>query len=172
MIKLFGACLIFIASSWVGMQMAKSLSERPQQIRQLRSALSLLETEIGYGTRPLFQACEQIAARELGPVSGLFATSAKHLAEMDGASTYECFQKAIQHEWKNTALTKAEKSIMLNLSQALGISDREDQLQHLALAQANLEVEEEKARDEQIKYERVYKTMGVLAGTLIIILML
>lgn len=171
MTKLLGACLIVIASTLVGFQLAGNVAQRPRQIRQLRSALAYLETEIGYGTRPLVQACRQIASRELGPVSGLFAACARNLSQMDGASTYECFQRAVEQEWKTTALTKAEKMIMLDLGQTLGISDREDQLHHLALAKSNLEVEEEKAREEQARYEKMYKTMGVLSGALIVILM-
>ncbi|MBA4494984.1 stage III sporulation protein SpoIIIAB [Paenactinomyces guangxiensis] len=171
MLKLLGACLILTACTWIGFQMARHVADRPRQIRQLRSALSYLETEIGYGTRPLIQACRQIASQELGPVSRLFATSAKNLAQMDGASTFECFERAIELEWKNNALGRSEQAIMLNLSRTLGISDREDQLHHLALANSNLKVEEMKAREEQERYEKMYKTVGILAGALIVILM-
>ena len=55
---------------------------------------------------------------------------------------------------------------MLDFSATLGQSDREDQMQHLARAKANLEVEEKKSRDEQIQYEKMFKTIGVLAGAL------
>ncbi len=170
MIKIFGACLVLIATSWMGFEIARSYRERPKEIRQLRSALSILETEIGYGVRPLTVACQEVSLRTRGAISKLFASCAENLKQMDGASTYECFQKAIDQEWKHTAMKNPEKRILLNFSNTLGISDREDQLHHLAMAKTNLEVEEKKAQDEQMQYEKMCKTIGVLSGALIVLL--
>jgi stage III sporulation protein AB len=171
MMKLMGACFVITTSTWIGFQLAKLIADRPKQIRQLCAALSMLETEIGYGTRPLLQACAQIGERDLGVISRLFQACRDHLAQMDGASTYECFRQAIVSEWKSTAMKRAEQSILLNLCQTLGMSDREDQLHHLALAFTHLEVEERKALEEQKQYEKMYKTVGVLTGALIVLLM-
>lgn len=170
MIKLIGACFVLMTTTWLGFEKAKRYADRPRQIRQLRSALSLLKTEIGYGTRPLVQACGQMAKRMQRPISCLFQTYQYNLENLDGSSTYECFINAIEKEWGKTVLCDSEKGIMLDLGKTLGISDREDQLQHLALADANLEIEETKAREEQAQFEKMYKTMGVLCGALIIIL--
>ncbi|RAL26573.1 stage III sporulation protein SpoIIIAB [Thermoflavimicrobium daqui] len=171
MIKLMGACLVFLAATWAGFFLARSYRERPRHIRQLRSALSLLETEIGYGTRPLIQACEQISLRVDGVIATIFRQCAENLKQMDGASTYECFRQAIEEQWPKTAMKKPEKQVFLQFSQTLGVSDRQDQLQHVAMAQANLDVEERKARDEQVQYEKMYRTVGILCGVFIIILL-
>lgn len=168
--KILGACLVLVATSWMGFEIARSYRERPKQIRQLRSALSLLETEIGYGIRPLTVACQEVSLRTQDSISNLFNACGENLQQMDGASTYECFKKAIDQEWKNTAMKNPEKRILLDFSATLGISDREDQLHHLAMAKTNLEVEEKKSRDEQMQYEKMFKTIGVLTGALIILL--
>jgi stage III sporulation protein AB len=91
---------------------------------------------------------------------------------LDGESTYECLRRAVEAEWDHTALSKTEKEILLNLCRVLGCSNREDQLHHLRLADTQLEVEEAKAHDDQAKYEKMYKTMGILAGALLVILLL
>ncbi|SFJ31422.1 stage III sporulation protein AB [Thermoflavimicrobium dichotomicum] len=163
--------MVLLAASWAGFFLARNYRERPQQIRQLRSALSLLETEIGYGTRPLIEACEAIAERMDGAISAIFARCAENLKQMDGASTYECFQQAIEQQWPHTTMKKPEKLVLLHFCQTLGRSDREDQLQHVRVAKSNLEVEEMKAREEQGQYEKMCKTVGILCGVLIIILM-
>jgi stage III sporulation protein AB len=172
MLKLLGSCLVLIATTWTGFYIASRFAQRPLQIRQLRSALSLLETEIGYGARPLKEAAHSIAMRMDGPVGRIFARFADNLQKLDGASTYECFAEAIQEEWKNSQLGQAEKQILLDFAHTLGGSDREDQLQHLIRARMNLQVEEEKAREEQQQYEKMIKTLGVLSGALLVILMI
>jgi stage III sporulation protein AB len=171
MIKLMGACFVVIASTWVGFQLAQVVADRPRQIRQLCAALAMLKTEIGYGIRPLLQACEQIAQRDLGMISRLFQACCHHLVQLEGASTYECFRQGLLSEWKSTAMKKAEQAILLQLCQTLGMSDREDQLHHLTLAITHLEVEEMNALEEQKQYEKMYKTIGVLTGALIVLLM-
>jgi len=172
MLKLIGAILIFLASTSIGFSYAQKLVRRCQEIRQLRACLALLEMEIHYGTRPLAEACDHIASREKGAVGRLFAVSGQKLRRMDGASTYRCFQKAVDQVWGDTTLKQEEKKVFLRLAQMLGRSDREDQLHHLKQACAQLEVEEEKAREEQGRYEKMYKTMGILFGALLVILMI
>lgn len=171
MIKLLGAILILMTTTWLGFQKARKYADRPKQIRQLRSALSLLKTEIGYGARPLVAACEQIGSRVSSPISHIFVTCRYNLEHMDGSSTFDCFKQAVDKEWSKTALSDAEKEIMLNFGRTLGASDREDQLQHLALAESNLKIEETKAREEQVQNEKMFKTIGILCGALIVILM-
>ncbi|TCS96395.1 stage III sporulation protein SpoIIIAB [Hazenella coriacea] len=170
--KIIGSILVVVACSAIGFQMSKRLADRPRQIRQLRSSLTLLETEIGYGTRHLSEACTSIAQREQGIISHLFKEWGHRLSQMDGSSTYECFQEVIEQCWKITAMGKAEKSILLSLCQTLGMSDRENQLHHLHLTKTNLEVEEDLARDEQARYEKMYKSMGLLTGILLAILLI
>ncbi len=45
MIKLIGAVLIIVATSWAGFEAARHLTERPRQLRQLKVALQSLEAE-------------------------------------------------------------------------------------------------------------------------------
>lgn len=171
MLKLLGAILIILATSRVGFDSARQLRKRPQQIQELRSSLALLKTEINYGTRPLAEACARIAeatSRELKPI---FLEASENLQSLDGKSTYECLRLAIDDKWPKTVMGEEEKGIILKLCQVLGSSNRPDQLHHLDMAQENLQMEENKAREEQETYEKMYKTLGVLSGALLVILM-
>jgi stage III sporulation protein AB len=64
-----------------------------------------------------------------------------------------------------------EQEVMLQLGHVLGLSDRSDQVKHLRLAVSQLQAEEVDAREEQRKYEKMWKSLGVLIGGLIVILM-
>lgn len=171
MLKLLGACLVVLACTWIGFQIAAHYRKRPQQIRQMYTALSLFEMEIMYGNRPLLHICEEIAEREAGIVGQIFAVSAQNLAELDGESTFSCFQQAIEQVWHFSAMEKNEKKILLDLSATLGRSNRGDQIQHVQAAKANLKIEEKKSRQEQEQYEKMFRTMGLLTGALLVILL-
>jgi stage III sporulation protein AB len=78
----------------------------------------------------------------------------------------------VEETWPNTAMGVPEREVMIDFGKTLGLSDRQDQLQHLKMAIANLKVEENHARDEQVRYEKMCKTLGFLAGALLVILMI
>ncbi len=171
MLKLMGAVLLLMSASAAGYLAAWKYAERPRQIRRLRLALSLLETDISYGFRPLDEACRLIARRESEPVASLFNRCADNLQQLDGASTFQCWQQAVEEIWPQTAMKQPEKEILLDLGKTLGASDRADQQHHLMLAMSNLRVEENEAREEQSRYEKMCKSLGVLSGLLLVILM-
>lgn len=50
------------------------------------------------------------------------------------------------------------------------MSDREDQLKHLKLAQQQLLAEESGARDDQARYEKLSRALGILLAALVVIL--
>ena len=71
MIKIIGAICIIIATSWIGFEASKTLTERTRQIRILKSALQSLEAEIMYGHTPLHEASRRIAKQIGSPVRRL-----------------------------------------------------------------------------------------------------
>ncbi|MBN6186025.1 stage III sporulation protein AB [Aneurinibacillus sp. BA2021] len=171
MFKLLGASLIILAGTLIGMQLGGYLAHRPLQIRQLRTGLALLETEITYGARPLPEALSSIARRLAGPGASLFARAAELFVEETEWTADECWRRAVQQVWPGTALKGPEKDIVLQLGRVLGQSDREDQRKHIRLACTNLEHEESSARENQQRYEKMCRSLGVLSGILLVILL-
>jgi stage III sporulation protein AB len=72
--------------------------------------------------------------------------------------------------WRNASLKGTEQEIFRQLSCTLGTSDRTNQSTHIALALQQLKQEESAAREDQGKYEKVSKSLGLLLGALIVIL--
>lgn len=171
MIKLMGAAVILVCSTLIGMRFASLYVQRAVQLRQLQVALQWLETQIVYGSTPLHQALDHIARRIGGEIGHLFAACAETLMKMRDASTQECWELAIENEWKRTAMKIPEKEVLLHLGQVLGQSNREDQQKHIRLALINLKSEEQQARDNQQKYEKMCRSLGLLGGLLVVILL-
>ena len=66
-----------------------------------------------------------------------------------------CWEQSLSDCWPSTAMKKAELATLKRLGSTLGMSDREDQLKHLRLAQQQLRAEEDGARDDQARYEKM-----------------
>ncbi len=171
MIKLLGAALILFAGTMIGFQQAARIAERPRQLRALSHALSRLETEIGYGHTPLPEALTRTADTAEEPIRGMLRGAAAGLWNADGLSFRESWDEAVRKHWSATAMKKNEQAIVLRLGSTLGISDKDDQKKHLKLALLQLQAEEDAAREEQSRYEKMWKSLGVLIAVLIVILM-
>lgn len=171
MLKFIGAGIILFSATMVGFQAAKVYANRPKEIRQLGIALQLLETEICYGSTTLPVALNYVARRIRGEIGQLFGQASVYLSQYDGLSTEDSWEMALEKVWSKTTMKKPEKEILLHLGKVLGKSDKEDQRKHIRLTVTNLKQEELVARDDQQKYEKMCKSLGVLSGLLAIILM-
>jgi len=170
MLKMLGAVLIVLAGTLAGFQRARQYAERPQHIRGLIAALQRLETEIMYGYTPLPEALRRIGLQSRGPLQGFFTSAADEMSPPHDRSAQDAIHRAMESHWRSTSMKAPEKEIMRQLSCTLGTSDRSNQTTHIALALQQLKQEETAAREDQGKYEKMSKSLGLLLGALIVIL--
>lgn len=171
MIKLLGALCILFAGTLLGFYQALQLSRRPSQIRQLIQALQRLETEVMYGFTPLPDAFRAISKPLSAPLAKLFQLAADQLIGNKGFTTQESLQYAVSECWKHTSMKQSERDVVEQLGYSLGITDREDQIKHLRLAISHLHAEEATACDEQKRFEKMWKSLGLLSAALVVLLM-
>ncbi|KIL41116.1 stage III sporulation protein AB [Gordoniibacillus kamchatkensis] len=169
--KLLGAALVLLAATLFGFFQALQFARRPRQIRELISALQRLETEIVYGSTPLPEALRRLSAAAAEPVGPLLGGVAAALAQRPQTPLGELWREEAERVWKRSAMKEPEFEAFTRLGLALGLSDRTDQAKHLKLAAAQLKAEEQTAREEQKRYETMWRSLGVLVGALIVILM-
>jgi stage III sporulation protein AB len=167
-----GALLVLFAGTMIGYLQGARFAARPRQIRQLTHALQRLETEIQYGQTPLPEAIARLAGIVQPLVSPLFAEISRSLDHIAGLTVRECWERTLQEGWGATAMKKPELDAMLRLGATLGGSGRDDQVKHIKLAMLQLQAEESSARDDQQRYEKMSRSLGVLGAALLVIIML
>ncbi|WP_274365350.1 stage III sporulation protein SpoIIIAB [Paenibacillus thermotolerans] len=172
MLKLVGAALIMFAGTAYGFYRASRYARRPRELRYLTHALTTLESEIVFGVTPLPAALNRVASAVPSPLSHLFGSAARKLRASQGERTAdECWKEAVSEAWPSTAMQEAERETMLSLGATLGVTDRADQSKHIKLCIAQLQAEEITARDEQARYEKMWRSLGALGAAVVVILM-
>lgn len=170
MIKIFGSLLILLACSGAGFLIAQGYINRSKEIRQMQNIVAYIETEIIYGHTPLFTIMKNISERENGSISKIFALIAEEM-KSNHSSFALCWKTAFGKLKFLTSLKDREIQIMLHLGSILGQSDRENQQKHLRIALTHLQTEEQNAQEQQYRYEKLFRTLGILTGILIVILL-
>lgn len=169
--KLLGAILIMVATTWTGLEIAKKLTERPRQLRQLKVALQSLEAEIMYGHTPLSEASVNLSKQIKKPLGWFFDRFAKRLQQGE-TSVSRAWAESLDDIFKMTAFGQGEYEVLRQFGETLGQHDREHQQKHIRLALSHLEREENDAREKQDRYEKMVKSLGFLSGLLIVILLM
>lgn len=171
MIKIIGAVFILIATSWIGFEASKNLSERTRQLRLWKLALQSLEAEIMFGHAPLHEAARRIANQVDPPIGQIFHQFQTMLVKED-MSANEAWKTSLNVIWNKTALKKTELEILEQFGETLGKHDIVQQQKHIRLALTHLEREEVEAREKQGIYGKMYRNLGFLTGLFIIILLM
>ncbi|MEI7024673.1 stage III sporulation protein SpoIIIAB [Paenibacillus sp. y28] len=171
MVKLLGAAIILMAATLIGFAKAAQYSARPRQLREWISILQRLETEIVYAVTPLPEALSTIAGHTPEPLGLLLKQLADRLERPQGDAAALVWRDVLRRAWPGTALKQGELDILLRLGSTLGLTDREDQVKHVRLAIGRLQAEEAAAREEERRYERMWKSLGALIGALVVVLM-
>jgi stage III sporulation protein AB len=172
LVKLLGSALVLGATSAVGWQVAGTYVRRPTQLRDLQTALAVLQTEIEYGATPLPEALGAAALAAGGGVAPLFSGTAERLLRGEGQTAGDAMRQAVSELQGATALAPQDLAVLLALASVLGATGRADQVRHLHLARERLSGEEARARDERQRYERVAKYLGVLSGAALVLILL
>lgn len=169
--KWIGAICIILATTWSGFEASRLLRERTRQLRQLKMALQALEAEIMYGHTPLIDASLRLSQQLSRPLSWLFESFAQKL-QKGTMNARQAWEESLHEIWKMTALKQGEFEIMKQFGETLGQYDHEIQQNYIRLTMVHLEREEGDAIEKQQRYEKMMKSLGVLTGILIVLLLI
>src|SRR5690625_5632 len=169
--KLIGAILFVLTSSWVGFDLSQQYKTRTQQIRLLMQSLQMLEAEMGYSQMPLRQTFSIISKKTKGPIAVFYERLAVALSEAvdDFILVWDEMVDQLQAE---SALKQTELDIFKQFGRNLGQHTFSEQQKHIVLAIHHLQHELEEANELRQKYEKVTKSLGILIGIFIVLLLI
>lgn len=170
MVKAVAILLVISSTTLIGFIMANRYGQRVRELRLIHSALKHFETEIIYGLTPLPMAFRNIAARMEKPLNAIFTQMSEGFHDHE-RSTLEIWQTAWEDHRHQLALSKRDYDILFQLGHSIGQTDKDNQVKHIGIALSYIHAEEEGARHDQQKHEKMYKYLGFLTGMMIVILM-
>ena len=168
MMRLVGAVLLALGAVALGVGAVNGLEGRVRDLRGLVSGLELLGREMGWNLTPLpgqlAQASQQVGGRA-GEFFRLCAQGAEHL---NGRTFAQVWQQA--GEASQMRLERTDGELLEQLGSVLGRYDGERQCQALATSVERLEEQLHQALEQRRRLGRVYGTLSLTAGAVLIIL--
>jgi stage III sporulation protein AB len=170
-LKIAASIIIVICCGLLGLIKANCYVQRVREIGMLKAALVQLETEVIHFSSFISEAMAKVGKSLQGPWKAFFYKVAQELNDKTEYTVGECWKKNLDYYKKHFFIGESEYEILVRFGEKLGTSDRESQRKYFELVQQQLHVEEKKAEQLCSKYERMYRSLGILCGLAIAIIL-
>ena len=165
--KLFILALIIVASSTIGILFSKRYFNREKEIKEMKTALNMFATKIKFTYEPIPNLFREIANKIEGNVGNIFEVAATKMDEKSAGESWEEALREIPHNFN-----KEDLAVLKNLSKLLGQTDLEGQLSQIETVNEFLKNQLENALEERRKNEKMYRTLGIVSGLTIAIILI
>lgn len=166
-LKLIGIMLLICATGYTGMSMSTSLKERIKRLELIRKMLDEIATLIRYRALTVTEIINELVSNSsYGEL--IFLHKAK--LEIAPEIPFHCaWENAVKKDGK---LLNEEKSQLISLGNFLGSSDIEGQISALTIYKDKFNMLIEKASENYASKGKLYRSLGVLSGVFVSILLI
>ena len=150
------------------MYKAKKLKYREQILRDMVTFLGLVENEIKYMMSILPNAYESSRQKLLTELKNVIGQIVEDMLATDSEM---CIDQSIVRNISNlTELTDYDKNVFISTLRNLGRSDLDGQINIIENGINIIDNQIKEANDIKLKNSKLYKTVGVIAGIMIVII--
>lgn len=170
-LKIAGSMLVLFVTSRIGFRLAARCSGRPEQIRQLITSLGSLKSYITYANLPLGDALRQCTHGIEGTIADFFHSIAMELEENSMSSPQQAIGVVLHKMESKLMFQSTEIEILGVLGANLGMMNRQEQGNYLAMVMEQLERLEGEAVKLRDLNTNMYRYLGICGGVAIVILL-
>ena len=157
---------IFGLSTAIGLAISKSYGNRVIELKEFKNILNVMKTKIKFTYEPLAEIFKQIANKNETNVERIFGQMANQINYYQTREVWEnCIQEA------DISISQEDKDILKKLGKLLGQTDVEGQVSEIEVTENFLNMQIDKAEEEKKKNQKMYKTLGVVAGLTFVIIL-
>ena len=125
-----------------------------------------MKTKIRFTYEPLAEIFKQISKDNESEVEKIFGQMANQITYYQAKDVWEnCIQDA------DISIKQEDKDILKKLGKLLGQTDIEGQISEIEVIENFLDMQIENAEDERKKNQKMYKTLGIVAGLVFVIIL-
>ena len=169
--KTAGIILILFSGTGLGLCKSMELTARLRILEELVQLLLLLKGEIRCTGATLEDAFGDVAAKMSGEYRLFLTETARRLQKRPGITFDTIFRECAIRNLPLQKLSVQERESFLSLGEKLGYLDREMQVAQLTLLEEELGGRIRSLKSAMPRQQKTYRSMGILGGMLLAILL-
>ena len=164
--KFIISILIICICSYLGVSKAKTYETREKELKKIKSSLAFFKSKIEFTYEPIKEIFEQISKLVYLHKDNIFLKTVEQTKSLDINSAWN---KSVE---ENFNFNNEDKEILIMFGKLLGKTDKSGQLSEIDITQEFIEKQIEKAEQEKNKNSKLYKTLGIISGVGIVIILI
>lgn len=157
---------IFGLSTAIGFLISKSYQNRVLELKEFKSILNIIKTKIRFTYEPLAEIFRQVAKDNESEIEKIFGQMANQVSDYQVKEVWEnCIQDA------DISIKQEDKDVLKKLGKLLGQTDVDGQISEIEVTETFLDMQIENAEEEKKKNQKMYKTLGIVAGLVFVIIL-
>lgn len=169
MIRGLGALLLFCGCGWLGWALGRQGKDRARLLRQFIGVLEQLRREMSFRLTPLPELFHRLAQNGEEPLSGFLERCARCAGSLD--APFQTGWNAAVRELEPELGKEAVESLC-RLGSGLGRCDGAREQEGLACSIEELRAIHARVEEAARREERLYRSLGLTGGALLVILFL
>ena len=168
LIRIIIYTFIFLSTSIIGILISKKYSNRVRELKDFKMGLGMFKAKIRFTYEPIPEIFKEIANSINSNIGRVFGIASKNMNMIAAGRAWEM---AIQ-DTVLLNISEEDKNVLKNLSKLLGKTDAEGQVNQIEITESFLDEQIIKAEEEKIKSEKMYRSLGVIIGLAIVIVLM
>ncbi len=171
-LKITGFIIIMITTYISGLYLAARTSFRIYDLEQLKKAITIFKGEVVYSSAPLGSLFKEISERTSGVISILFDLASKEIEKRSGEALIDIWAQVLGEVSKHSYFNTEDMEYIYSFGRTLGYADKGQQSDNARLLIEYVENTQSLLRDKKISEERLYKSLGIMCGLMISLVLL
>ncbi len=159
--------LVFATSFLLGNLISKKYILRVKELKEIKNALNIIENKIKFTYEPLSEVFIQTSKLVSNNIANIFIDATNNMKTL-GAE--EAWNRSVERTNNNLSAEDIEN--IKSFGKLLGKTDKEGQISQLELTKTFVEMQIEKAKLEEDKNSKMYKTLGAVIGLAFVIILI
>lgn len=172
MTKIIGIVLILGSCSMFGILYAKEIEKRINYLKEIKTYFIYMKNELEYKTNPVSELFYHLAKKARGNLGEFFdaVSDEAKMTEMD--SFWEIWREKTEIYLKEEPWGKKDREEFMEFGKNIGYLDKKMQIENIILYMESLDLKIEEAGRTLKEKGKIYKTLGVMAGLVTVILLI
>lgn len=170
MFKIIGVILIILSGTGIGFKASENLIIQNTRLKKLKELLIILRGEIRYNNTVMPQALRNISRKTDICFQKFLIYVAENLEKYEGKTIAEIWNDGVEKELNKLLFGKKHLEKLKDLGNTLGFLDKEMQLSYVDLIIEQLEADIEENNQKMKDNCKLYRTLGVMGGILVVLI--
>lgn len=170
MFKFIAMLILFSISTYVGFYIGESYRQRSLNLNEFLKAIRLLNTEVVFASTPLPEALFNISEKIDKPLSDMLCNISEKLRSGEALSVYDGYCSSYEIYKEQIHFNKSDLNIIEDFFKSLGESGVFGQEKVFTMTMDSLRMNYLEAEKEAKANTKMYRTLGLCTGAILVIL--